>query len=272
MGKVLSMLFIAFGRISEIEWGITPEQWLDSHWYIRWNDWILAEPSSTFFVFLLGFVILVLSIRFLRSTNQQKSRLWFGLSMLAWSLSTFSAGVSYQIFSYQLKCAGRTVCLWTTPWEIIYLFLYVVSVILLVVAIGYSRADKKTRKSLFLYAGIMGVVYSAILLTGVLLPNQFLISFELMVMFLVPSYVIMFLVNVYNVRKLKQPIDRFLIQAWIGMLLITVAYFLFYLSGISSWLWGYGIWFNANDVLHLLLIGWVLYVNHRIFPLISDLE
>jgi hypothetical protein len=270
MGKVVNMLFMAFGRIDEIEWGITPEQWLDSHWYVRWNDWILAEPSSTFFVFLLGFVILVLSIRFLRSTNQQKSRFWFGLSMLAWSISTFSAGVSYQILSYQLKCAGRDVCLWTTSWEIVYLLLYVISVKFLVVAVGYSRANGKTRKLMFLYALVTGIVYTAILMAGVLMPNQFLISFELMVMFLVPSYVIMFLISVRNIRKSGDLTDRYLIQAWIGMLVITVAYFMFYLSGISAVLWDYGIWFNANDVLHLLLIGWVLYVNRRIFPLISD--
>ena len=104
------LFFVAFGKISEIEWGITPQEWLKSHWYVRWNDFVLAEPSSTFFVFLLAIVILALSYRFLKDAKHQRSRIWFGLSMLAWSLSTFSAGVSYQIFSYELKCAGRQIC------------------------------------------------------------------------------------------------------------------------------------------------------------------
>jgi hypothetical protein len=265
-------LYVALGRINEIEWGITPQQWLNSHWYVRWNDIVLAEPSSTFFVFLLAIVILILSFRFLKKTDHQKSRLWFGLSMLAWSLSTFSAGISYQILSYELKCAGREVCLWTTPWEIVYLFLYVVSVKLLVIAVSYCCGSQRIRKILMVYALLMGIIYSAILAVGIWMPDQFLISFELMVLFLVPSYLFMFFVNLVNRRKTHRLLDVRLIRAWIGMLLITIAYFVFYLSGVSSLLWKQGIWFNANDVLHLLLIGWALYIRFKVEYLVIDSE
>ncbi len=263
---------VALGRINEIEWGITPQEWLNNHWYVRWNDFVLAEPSSTFFVFSLAIVILLLSIRFLSSANHQKSRIWFGLSMLAWSLSTFSAGVSYQILSYELKCAGRSVCLWTTPWEIAYLFLYVVSVKLLVIAISYCCGSDRYRKILMGYALIMGILYSVILMAGIWIPNQFLISFELMVLFLVPSYLLMFVLNLGNYRKTRRLIDIRLIRSWIGMLLITIAYFVFYLSGVSSLLWQKGIWFNANDVLHLLLIAWALYIRFKVEHLVADSE
>lgn len=265
-------LLVGFGKISEIEWGITPQEWLNNHWYVRWNDFVLAEPSSTFFVFSLAIVILLLSIRFLRSANHQKSRFWFGLSMLAWSLSTFSAGVSYQILSYELKCAGRSVCLWTTPWEIVYLFLYVVSVKLLVIAVSICCGSDRIRKIFLGYALMMGIIYSAILMVGMWVPNQFLISFELMVLFLVPSYLLMFVLNLGNYRKTRRLIDIRLIRSWIGMLLITVAYFVFYLSGVSGWLWQRGIWFNANDVLHLLLIVWALYIRFNVLPLVADSE
>ena len=266
----LSNLWIAFGRINELEWGITPQEWLQNHWYVRWNNFVLAEPSSTFFVFLLGFVILWLAIRLLSTTNHQKSRFWFGLSMLAWSLSTFSAGISYQIFSYELKCAGRTVCLWTTPWEIAYLFLYVISVKLLVVAVSYISVQEHTRKYYLGYTWLMSLIYSVILLAGILLPNQFLISFELMVLFLVPSYILMFLINLKIFKKSGRSLDGRLVKAWVGMLLITIAYFAFYLSGISAWLWQRGIWFNANDVLHLLLIVWAMYIRYKVSHLIED--
>jgi hypothetical protein len=265
-------LWIALGSINEIEWGITPQEWLNSHWYVQWNNIVLAEPSSTFFVFLLAFIILVVSFKFLKNTRNQKSRLWFGLSMLAWSLSTFSAGISYQILSYELKCAGRDVCLWTTPWEIVYLFLYVLSVKLLVVAVSYSCASKGIRKMLMNYAFLTGLIYSVILIFGVLTPNQFLISFELMVLFLVPSYFLMFLLNLSNYRKNHQLLDGNLIKAWVGMLLLTIIYFAFLLSGISKLLWQQGIWFNANDVLHILLIGWALYVLFKIEPLVRDIH
>jgi hypothetical protein len=267
-----ALFFVAFGKLSDVEWGITPQEWLKSHWYVRWNDIVLAEPSSTFFVFLLAIVILALSYRFLKDAHHQRSRIWFVLSMLTWSLSTFSAGVSYQIFSYELKCAGRQICLWTTWWEIAYLFLYVVSVKLLVIAISHCCASGRVRKFFLGYALMMGVVYSAILGIGVWMPNQFLISFELMVLFLIPSYVLMFLINLKNFRMTRRLIDIRLIRSWIGMLLITIAYFVFYLSGVSGWLWQRGIWFNANDVLHLLLIVWALNIHFKVLPLVADFE
>lgn len=263
---------IALGRINEIKWGITPQEWLDSHWYVEFNDVIFAEPSSTFFVFLLAFVIFFLALKFLINTHHQKSRLWFGLSMLAWSLSTFSAGVSYQIFSYELKCAGQEVCLWTTPWEIVYLLLYVLSVKLLVVAVSYCCASGKVRKILLSYAFIAGILYSIIMMIGLWIPNQFMLSFENMVLFLVPSYLVMFGLNLWNYRKSKKLLDNRLMKAWVGMLLLTIAYFAFYLSGISGLLWQNGIWFNANDVLHILLISWALYVWTQIEPLILDAD
>jgi hypothetical protein len=262
---------IALGRINEIKWGITPQEWLDSHWYVEFNGFVLAEPSSTFFVFLLAFVILFLSLKFFKKTQNQKSRFWFGLSMLSWSLSTFSAGVSYQIFSYELKCAGQDVCLWTTPWEIVYLLLYVLSVKLLVVAVSYACSTGKTRTFLQQYALFAGVLYLIIMIIGLWTPNQYLISFENMVLFLVPSYLMMFGVNLSNYLKTKHLLDMRLMKAWVGMLLLTIAYFAFFLSGISKLLWENGIWFNANDVLHILLIAWAWYVLIKVEPLVSDI-
>ena len=263
---------IALGRINEIKWGITPQEWLDSHWYVEFNGVVLAEPSSSFFVFLLAFVILFVSFQFLKNSKHQKSHIWFGLSMLAWSLSTFSAGISYQVFSYELKCAGQEVCLWTTPWEIVYLLLYVLSVKLLVVAVSYSCSSGKIRKYLQRYALIAGLLYLVIVSVGIWSPYQFLISFENMVLFLIPSYLIMFRLNLWNYYKTKRLLDLKLIKAWFGMLFITTAYFAFFMSGISGWLWERGIWFNANDVLHILLIGWAMYVLFRIEPLVTDID
>jgi hypothetical protein len=262
--------YFALGRINEIKWGITPQEWLESHWYIQFNDMILAEPSSTFFVFALGFIILLVSLKFIRNINNQKSRLWFSLSMLSWSLSTFSAGVSYQIFSYELKCAGQSVCLWTTPWEIVYLILYVLSVKFLVVGVSVCCGEGKFRHILKRYALMASLLYLIIITIGVMVPDQFLISFENMVLFLVPSYFMMFGLNLVNYLKTKQALDLRLMKAWVGMLLITISYFGFYLSGISTILWQQGIWFNANDVLHILLIIWALYILKYVEPLVKD--
>ncbi len=163
-------------------------------------------------------------------------------------------------------------CSWTTPWEIVYLLLYVLSVKLLVVAVSYSCSSNKIRKFLQRYAFIAGIIYLVIMIIGVWSPFQFLISFENMVLFLIPSYLIMFRLNLWNYYKTKNLLDLKLMKAWFGMLLITVVYFAFFMSGISGWLWDKGIWFNANDVLHILLIAWALYVHLRIEPLVIDVE
>lgn len=263
---------IAFGRIDEIKSGITPQKWLQSHWHIRIGDYVIAEPSSSFFVFLLAFVIMGLAFYMFKTKKHQRSRMLLGYSMFLWALSTFSAGISYQIFSYELKCVGQIECLWTTPWEILYLILYVISVKLLVLAISFSCANTTLRRYFRLYAIIMGVVYSFMLIIGIFTPNQFLISFELMVLFLAPSYILMFVLNLRNYMSTKSQLDIHLIYAWIGMLLITISYFGFYYLKVADTLWQNGIWFNANDVLHLLLIVWVVYFRYGVCDLIKDRE
>jgi hypothetical protein len=82
----------------------------------------------------------------------------------------------------------------------------------------------------------------------------------------------MFILNLWNYIQSKNLLDIRLVKAWIGMLFLTITYFAFYMSEISGWLWDKGIWFNSNDVLHILLIGWALYINFRIEPLVTDVD
>jgi len=277
MKKIIAIVVVLLcsgcQSLDQLTWDITPEQWLETHWHVQFSfngqTVILAEPSSSFFVFLLAGVILWQAIAFVKRHHQQKSRLYWGLSMILWSLSTFSAGISYQILSYQLKCANRAICLWTTPWEVGYLLLYVLSANLMIVAVNYA-SFLKNKRIIYLYALLSSVIYFVIIGIGSVIPQQFFISFELMVLFLVPSYFIMFVMNFIQYRKEKRSIDRTLMIAWVLMLMITVSYFLFLLSPIPTILWEYGIWFNANDVLHILLIGWVWYIYKAIYPILKD--
>jgi hypothetical protein len=40
---------------------------------------------------------------------------------------------------------------------------------------------------------------------------------------------------------------------------VIVIYFIGLTSGFAALLWARGIWFNANDILHVLFFSWVLY-------------
>lgn len=72
---------------------------------------VLVQPSTTFFVYLLGVLAIGAGMHFLRMGEGQRSRLWWGAGALL-------AGMSYEAFSYALKCAGRPACVWTSWWEV----------------------------------------------------------------------------------------------------------------------------------------------------------
>ncbi|MFN6991885.1 MAG: hypothetical protein ACK4MM_04095 [Fervidobacterium sp.] len=61
-----------------------------------------------------------------------------------------------------------------------------------------------------------------------------------------------------------------LFLAWIFLFVITLVYFTYYVSGISEKLWKIGIWFNANDVLHIGLIIWCIYFLKSVKPFITS--
>lgn len=49
-------------------------------------------------------------------------------------------------------------------------------------------------------------------------------------------------------------------------------YYGYLLSGIPEGLWAKGVWFSANDVLHLGLIAWMVYIYAAVRPHVSTLD
>lgn len=53
----------------------------------------------------------------------------------------------------------------------------------------------------------------------------------------------------------------YLLGVW-GWLIVTIAaYFLYYISDAAENLWARGMWFTENDVLHVGLIIWMVYLS-----------
>lgn len=175
-----------------------------------------------------------------------------------WGVGALLAGTSYQAFSYEIKCVGYEFCVWTSWWEILYMVFSVASVNSMVAALAYSSADGKLRKKMIVYAIINLGVYLLVSIIGVSVPVKFLISFELMLVFLAPSILFLFILNLVRSRKQKSSLDLVLMGIWLWLGFTVGAYYAYYLLGYTEILWEQGVWFSDNDVLHIGLIIWML--------------
>lgn len=242
----------------------TAETWLTIQPFVRIQvgsaDIILIQPSSTVLVYLLGLVAVGVGLYFWRLTGSHRSRAWWGIALLLWGVGALFAGTSYQAFSYEIKCAGREFCAWTSWWEVIYLVLSVASVDAMVVAEAYSCTVGKWRRPISLYALMNAVLYLGVVLFGALVPIKFLISFEFLLLVAAPNVLILFALNGWRYSKLKDPMDLALLGTWLGLGITLGAYFLYLVLDITHQLWARGVWFSENDVLHIGLILWMLYI------------
>ena len=243
---------------------ITPEEWCTSQPCIKYEFFslkiILVQPSSTFFVYLLGFITIAIGIYLLRIKNNQKFISWWGLALLLWGIGAILAGTSYQAFSYEIKCVGRAFCTWTSLWEIFYLIFSVGSVNAMLMAQTHLGERNKWSKIMARYAPANFGAYVIIVVIGSIIPIQFMISFELMLLFLAPTILFLLIFNIRRYVSLKNRINRTLVIIWISLILIIGFYFLYYMLDITNILWEQGIWFSENDILHIGLILWMIYI------------
>ena len=266
---VTAAISSAFSRLKFIRYTdpvLTPENWCEvqpcTTIKLASKEIILTQPSSTFLVYLLGVLAIGVGLNFLWLQGDQVSRLWWGISLLLWGIGALLAGTSYQAFGYQIKCAGQETCAWTSWWEVIYLMFQQVSMDALLVAIAYSCTQGTLRMVLLGYALLIAVVYVILAFIGGMIPVKSMITFELMVWVSTPIFLIILVLNGWRYYMLSTPMDLALMGAWILLLSTMAAYWLYDKLDITPKLWakGKGIWFSQNDVLHIGLILWMIYI------------
>ncbi|MBK7320299.1 hypothetical protein [Candidatus Villigracilis affinis] len=250
----------------------TPETWLQIQPYLEFNRLVIVQPSTSIIVYLLGVLTIAVGLYFLKIRDGQRSRFWWGIALLLWGLGALLAGTSYEAFSYAIKCEGRTACLWTSWWEIAYLIVSVWSIDAMMLAVAHSSADGKLRKWLSMYALINAVFYFGLVMAGAFIPVKFLISFELLLVVAAPSVIAFFAINGWRYAKYKLDADLVSLGAWLWLGLTIAAYFLYLISGNTAALWANGIWFSENDVLHIGLIVWMIYLAVALAPRIRDMN
>ncbi len=254
--------------------GNTPADYLAGRPYVELSvggsEFIVTEPSSSVFIIALGLLTIGLGVHFLRTRAGQRSRFWWGLSFIAWGIGALLAGTSYQAFAYEIKSAGREVSSWTSWWEIFYMLFTVASIGVMTMGVAWSSASGRVRKALTVYAVVDVALYFVVCLTGAFLPDKFLVSFELMVLFTWPGYVAFFVINLRRYLKSRDALDRSLMVTWVSLFVVMGGYYVYLLSGLGEALWARGLWFNANDFLHVGLIGWMLYIRLKVSKELRD--
>jgi hypothetical protein len=265
-----------FNRLNSIFYGprVTPKAFCESQPCVNIHlgraDFILNQPTSTVIVYLLGAMWVAAGLYFMRTRANQQSRQWWSIALLLGGAAAIFAGTSYQAFGYEIKCAGREFCVWTSWWEVIYLALQAASMDAMLIAVAYSCVAEKLRKALICYAIANATVYFVVTAIGAFVPVRFMISFELMILFATPNLVIFFILSGWRYRRIKDAMALSLLGAGIWLVITTVVYYAYMTAGITQKLWKQGIWFSDNDVLHIFMIIWILYITLVIGKQLKD--
>ncbi len=243
---------------------LTPELFLANQPWISISigsfSFLLTQPSSTFFVYLLSLAYLYAAYIFWKVAPTHRSLLFWSLGFLFTGIAAILAGTSYQALGYELKCLSREFCRWTTWWEINYEILQNIGMNGFLAAAAFTHANSKFRKSILTYAGANSILYTILVLFGAFTPNSFLVSFEFLELSCLPSVIFFLITTFYGYFKTKNKMNLHLLTTWLFLVLIMLAYAIYLELGLTAIFWKKGIWFSENDVLHVGLILWVIYI------------
>lgn len=269
----------SFGRLKSIpctDPELTPSTWCEIQpcrkVRIASREITLTQPTSTFLVYALGVLTVGAGCYFLLIRGSEISRLWWGISLLLWGIGALLAGTSYQAFAYEIKCAGRQSCAWTSWWEVVYLMFQQVSMNAMLVAVAYSCTEGSSQMVLLVFALVSSIVYVVCTFVGGIVSIKSLITFNLMVWVSTPVLLIFFILNGWRYYIYSDPMDLSLLGTWILLLLTSAVYWLYDELDITQKLWarGKGLWFSQNDVLHVSLIFWVIYIATVVANRVKD--
>jgi hypothetical protein len=258
----------------EVEPPTTPDEWCAQRPCLHFGDLVVNEPLGSLLVFGLALLWLAAGLHLLRSAGGHRSRAWLGVALLLGGAGALQAGISYQAFSYALKCAGRAHCLLTNGFEVGYSVTQAASVSAMLVAVAHACARGAWRRALIAYAWVNAAVYGGVALAGVRLPSRVLLSFEVLMLFALPGLLLVIGVAARRLRASGEALARSLLHAALGMLAVQGAYFAYAAAGITQRLWdgGQGFYFSENDVLHVGMIGWLAYLVAKVGPRLHDAE
>lgn len=273
--SLLSLLIVCLlgcGRIDGIdhEQPLASIDWCINQPCLEWGGLVISQPTSSLLVYVLALLSINVGWRFLRVSSRQKAQFWWGISLLLGGIGALAAGTSYQAFGFEIKCSGLEYCVWTSWWEIGYELLTVLSASALLLAVAHSCFSSKWVKISGILAVLNTLAYFIIVTYGLISLSRVMLSFEMMLLFTAPAYVAILILNVIQYLQTPSKLLKSYILSWAILFSTLAAYFMYMMAGYTQALWKNGIWFSDNDVLHVGMLLWVLFVWKEVMPSVTD--
>jgi hypothetical protein len=241
----------------------TPEQWCEIQPCFEIGSVTFTQPLGSILVYLLALLWIAGGVYFWRIRDGQRSREWMALALALGGIGAGLAGTSYQFLGYELKCAGRDLCLWTNWFEVGYMMLQAASTSAMLIAVAYACTTGALRLWLLIYAVSNTVVYTTLATYGALTGTRFLISFELLMVFAAPGLLFILVIAALRWLRHRDSMDLAMIGAGIWLTVTVAAYSAYLAAGFTASLWnaGNGFYLSENDVLH---IGMILFITYLV--------
>ena len=231
-------------------------------WEIGWfgGAWIWNTPSSTLFVVLLILVYFYAGWVYLSRGRGQPAFLWIGASFVLDGLAAIPACVSYQMFAYEIKCAGREVCDYTSWWEIVYSILQAWALPPLVIGVIMLYFGRRWFTGVRIFSFLHAAIYSVLIVVGVFAQDIYLVSWTFLIHWITPGLLLCAGIFAYSWLGAGQKSGRRRLLNWVALFAVYHAYLYYSEAGYTAELYhGTGLWFSDNDVLHVGLIAWVFH-------------
>lgn len=243
---------------------MTAQQFLNSIPYdtvtLFGTELVVQQISSTVMVWGLGVLIVACGVVvYIKRGYSPVGRYW-GIGLVLWGLGAIVAGVSYQIFGYELKANGYEYVLFTSNWELCYMILTAFATNYMLVGTAHAALKGKLLKYVHIFAFCHCIAYGVYMLVGSILAIESIISYFGFTQFVAIDFMLMFAMNIWHYVKHKDKLNIRMVFTWGTFAVVNIAYFVCYYIGMGSIYTNTGIWFNENDVLHLLLMVWAVHV------------
>ena len=108
------------------------------------------------------------------------------------------------------------------------------SVNAMLAGVAYACTKGLMRRLLLTYALVNTVIYCCVAAAGAFLPNRFMISFEMLVLFSTPAFLACFIINGWRYINNKSDKDNILLRAWVIMFGTNALYYAYLLLGYTA--------------------------------------